>query len=1500
MILYFADRQLNILGHASTVLPEGPTIVEDLRTEDIETGVSVFECKLPFTAENRLQVSAWAAVGNYILRKGTGGNELYTIIDSEENTKTQTVYVYAEDAGMDLINDVYGEYEADKAYPITHYINMFSAGSGFQIGINEVPNLTRKLSWDGDATATERIASVATQFDGCEVSYTFDVDGLFVVAKYINIYKKRGQDIGVELRLNRDVDSIVTTKSISNLATALQCVGGTPEQEEDTDEEPVPITLAGYKYDDGDFYVDGTVLKSREALKKWNRYLWRTDSAGETGGHITKQFSYDTVSQSTLCAHAITELKAICDTEVNYEVDLKKLPDNVSIGDRVNIVDDSGELYLSTRVLKLEVSETEQTQTAILGEHLLRDSGISQKVLDLATQFAQLAVTAARSVAISNAAKQAAANAQTQADTALSDAAAAQNAANDAQAAANSASASAVAAQQAADNAQSAVAGVEESVSGLQQSVANAQAAAEQARQAAETADAKAVEAQQAAANAQTKANEAAGAAGTAQETANSAAGKADAAQNTADQAVEDAEKASTTAAAAKQDAEQAQQDIAGLGKNLTTLSNTMQADYARKTDLTEATASLQTQITQNAAEISSTTTKVQEIDETANDAAEQAQSAQNAAQNAQNTANQATADAQAAQTAADNAASAAASAQSEADAAKAAASTAQGVADKAKEDLEAAKADLATVTGRVGATEEEIAAAQQAVNAAQAAADKAQADAEEAAGKAVTAQNTANTAVENASAAQRAADDAADKADLAQQAANAAQGDATAAQQAATAAQEAATAAQNTANTAKTNAETAQSTADNAAAAAQAAQSAADDADAKAAQAAADLETAIQNLANVTSRVGATEEEVEAAQAAVVTAQAAADKAKEDAAAAQSTADTAKANAATAQTAADNAKTAADNAQAAADEAQSAADKAQEDVNALAVRVTTAETNITQNAEQIALRATKTEVAQTLGGYYTKSEADAALSIKADEISQTVSNTYTTKDEFNALEVGGRNLLRYTETLPIVDSVRSEAAISRYTTSNQLVATDDGIKFSFCANAACSLCVPLVYDGCIDNGETLTLSFDYRGNITDPGTIYFEQRTGANRFKVLGDITTLKANETAWQHYSVTFSISNINSGQNYRILMFYNLAKYTADNWIEIRARSLKLEKGTIATGWTPAPEEHHVEFGSRNRLQKTDASKYVEEWLKLTAADSLSVLDNGFLKVTPVGTAQRSGAYPPKVSTLENATEYTLSFEAYADAELTINYIYIMGSSGNKNIAGSALLTTEPKKYAITWTTIADYVGCSVMLGVDAGTGKTVTTPYYIKNLQVEKGNRATDWTPAPEDVDESIAAVSNQQTSIVSDCTNIIMTALESYVRTSDYDEFKQTVETQLNIMADEITMNFTTTTEQVAEIDGDLQSKFTQLYKHIKFSGETAISINSGDSTITLELDNESGIVFKRNGVQFGLWDGDNFYTGNIIIRLTERLQLGGFGYVPRTDGSLSFLWLGEV
>ena len=394
MIIYFADRAMNILGSASTGLPKGLMITNDKKTEEISEGVAIFECNLDYNfvnpdedEEQEVDVRKLAAVGNFILKQSSDSSEVevYTIIDSTIDPIQKDASIYAEDAGLDLLNEVVGKYAADKAYNIAYYINKFAYDSGFEIGINEVSNLTRKLSWDGETTATERLLSVATQFDNAEIEFSFKVENMAVTGKYINVYRNRGNDSGVTLTVGKEVSGFRIKSSIADLATAYRCTGGTPEGSEN------PITLNGYKYDDGDFYVEGSYVKSRKALEKWSRYQIKTEKNKNDVGHIVKSFTYDTTSKSELCNRAVSSLKKICDEAVTYEVELLYLPDGVKVGDTVSIVDDDDNIYLTARLLKLEMSESNDTKEAELGDYVRQGSGIDAKVMELAERFEKIA-----------------------------------------------------------------------------------------------------------------------------------------------------------------------------------------------------------------------------------------------------------------------------------------------------------------------------------------------------------------------------------------------------------------------------------------------------------------------------------------------------------------------------------------------------------------------------------------------------------------------------------------------------------------------------------------------------------------------------------------------------------------------------------------------------------------------------------------------------------------------------------------------------------------------------------------------------------------------------------------------------------------------------------------------------------------------------------------------------------------------------------------------------
>ena len=378
MILYFVNRNLEVLGLASTNLATGYEIIDDELIESVDTGVASLSAMVAWSDDTRLQLEEWMSVGNYVLTEHNNQAEMFTIITSETDTAEKAVTIYAEDAGLDLINEIAPAFSNDEAHDIEWYIAEFLGDSEFEIGTNEIPEKERTLSWDSTSTVTERIRSIAQAFDNAEISYSFEVSNLSITHKYINIWEKRGTDAGQELRLDRDINSFRVITSVEELYTGLVVTGGTPEGSDN------PITLAGYDYDDGDIFVEDGKLYSRDGADRWGRMA--------TGiSYIMGTFSYDTTSQAELCERAVEYLTQHKEPAVNYEVDIERGLEESRIGDRINLVDDKGEIYVSARILELHTSITQNRKEATLGEYLIKSSGISDKVLELAGQFAQLA-----------------------------------------------------------------------------------------------------------------------------------------------------------------------------------------------------------------------------------------------------------------------------------------------------------------------------------------------------------------------------------------------------------------------------------------------------------------------------------------------------------------------------------------------------------------------------------------------------------------------------------------------------------------------------------------------------------------------------------------------------------------------------------------------------------------------------------------------------------------------------------------------------------------------------------------------------------------------------------------------------------------------------------------------------------------------------------------------------------------------------------------------------
>ncbi len=200
----------------------------------------------------------------------------------------------------------------------------------------------------------------------------------------------------------------------------------------------------------------------------------------------------------------------------------------------------------------------------------------------------------------------------------------------------------------------------------------------------------------------------------------------------------------------------------------------------------------------------------------------------------------------------------------------------------------------------------------------------------------------------------------------------------------------------------------------------------------------------------------------------------------------------------------------------------------------------------------------------------------------------------------------------------------------------------------------------------------------------------------------------------------------------------------------------------------------------------------------------------------------------------------------------------------------------------------TTIA--MGATVKAASDIANGNQNAIKENLHQQQIELDKQQAT-------VVELAETTLSQITAAVQTAESLIFSALEEYVRTSNFEQFRSSVSSQLSVLSNEISLKFTQTTEQIRDVDGDLQRTVETLAKHFDF-GLEGLGIKAGENAMTLTLDNDL-IIFKKNGQQFGWWDGVDFHTGNIVIDVNERAQFGSFAFVPRSNKSLSFLKVGS-
>lgn len=109
---------------------------------------------------------------------------------------------------------------------------------------------------------------------------------------------------------------------------------------------------------------------------------------------------------------------------------------------------------------------------------------------------------------------------------------------------------------------------------------------------------------------------------------------------------------------------------------------------------------------------------------------------------------------------------------------------------------------------------------------------------------------------------------------------------------------------------------------------------------------------------------------------------------------------------------------------------------------------------------------------------------------------------------------------------------------------------------------------------------------------------------------------------------------------------------------------------------------------------------------------------------------------------------------------------------------------------------------------------------------------------------------IQATTQQITDLQQNVNSIVLSALENYVETGDFNSYKEEVSTKLSVLTDQLSIDITKVAERIDNVNGDLQAKYDSITKAFRFTSDGLIIGESGNE-ILLRLDNDV-LQFVRN------------------------------------------------
>lgn len=165
-----------------------------------------------------------------------------------------------------------------------------------------------------------------------------------------------------------------------------------------------------------------------------------------------------------------------------------------------------------------------------------------------------------------------------------------------------------------------------------------------------------------------------------------------------------------------------------------------------------------------------------------------------------------------------------------------------------------------------------------------------------------------------------------------------------------------------------------------------------------------------------------------------------------------------------------------------------------------------------------------------------------------------------------------------------------------------------------------------------------------------------------------------------------------------------------------------------------------------------------------------------------------------------------------------------------------------------------------------------GQTLTNLTFWPKL--ERGNRATDWSPAPEDMTAALAGTNESLTGAIADIGRI------------DTDMTAAAIATGVNL--DKIR-------DSITSLRGGLNAEIDAREQWLNFKASEGLKIGESGSAFHTLITSTS-MEFKNGGTTLATASGSEFESP--VMRVTDELHMGGWMWTNRENGNLSLKWIG--